>query len=60
MAIIFHEGSRQFHLFNREVSYIIRVMENGQLENLYYGKAIRDREDFGHFHEETMRSQMSV
>lgn len=60
MAIIFHEGSRQFHLFNSEVSYIMSIMENGQMENLYYGKAIHDREDFGHFHEEEMRSQMSV
>ena len=26
------------------------------MENLYYGKAIHDREDFSHFHEELMRS----
>ena len=60
MPVIFHEQTKQFHLFNSEVSYIIRIMENGQLENLYYGKALRDREDFSHFHEELMRSQMSV
>ena len=60
MPVIFHEETRQFHLFNSEVSYIIRIMENGQMENLYYGKAIHDREDFSHFHEELMRSQMSV
>lgn len=60
MSVVFHEQTKQFHLFNREVSYIIRIMENGQLENLYYGKALHDREDFSHFHEELMRSQMSV
>ena len=60
MAVIFHKNSKQFHLFNNKVSYIIRVMENGQLENLYYGKAIRDKDDFSYFHEECMRSQMSV
>ncbi len=60
MAIVFHEKSKEFHLFNQEVSYLIRVMENGQLENLYYGKALKDRDDFSHQHDETMRSLMSV
>lgn len=60
MPVIFHEQTKQFHLCNGEISYIIRIMENGQMENLYYGRALRDREDFSHFHEELMRSQMSV
>lgn len=60
MAVIFHKNTRQFHLYNDQMSYIIRVMENGQIENLYYGKAIHDREDFSCFHEECMRSQMSI
>ena len=60
MAIIFHEQSKCFHLYNNEVSYIMRIMENGQLENLYYGKKIHDKEDFTYFHDEAMRSQMSV
>ena len=60
MAIIFHKQSKCFHLYNAEVSYIMRIMENGQLENLYYGKKIHDKEDFAYFHDEAMRSQMSV
>ncbi|MCD7866915.1 MAG: alpha-galactosidase [Clostridiales bacterium] len=60
MAVIFHEATRTFHLFNKEISYIIRIMENDQLENLYYGKKITDKEDFTYLHEEGMRSQMSV
>ena len=60
MAIIFHEQPKIFHLSNREVSYLIRIMENGQLENLYYGKALKDREDFSYLHDEAMRSLMSV
>ena len=60
MAIIFHKQSKCFHLYNNEVSYIMRIMENGQLENLYYGKKIHDKEDFVYFHDEAMRSQMSV
>ena len=60
MAIIFHKQSKCFHLYNNEVSYIMRIMENGQLENLYYGKKIHDKEDFAYFHDEALRSQMSV
>ena len=60
MAIIFHEESRCFHLYNNEVSYIMRIMENEQMENLYYGKRIHDKADFTYFHDEAMRSQMSV
>lgn len=48
MAIIYHENTQEFHLCNNEISYIIRVLQNGQLGHLYYGKKIRDREDFGH------------
>ena len=51
MAIVFHKESRCFHLYNAEVSYIIRIMENEQLEQLYYGKRIHDREDFTYLHE---------
>lgn len=48
MPIIFHEKTKQFHLFNDSVSYIIQIMPNGQLGNLYYGTKLGDREDFGY------------
>ena len=60
MAIVFHEKTNTFHLTNKDVSYLIRIMENGQLENLYYGKALKDREDYSYMHEEEPRSQMSI
>ena len=60
MSIVFHESSKTFHLFNKEVSYIINVLANGGIENLYYGKAVRDRESFAHHHEEMGRSHMAV
>ncbi len=60
MPIIIHEKTGTFHLTNDSVSYIFRIMENEQLENLYYGKKIHDREDFSHLHEEEMRPQMSI
>lgn len=52
MAIIFHEKSKQFHLYNTDVSYIIEIMDNGQLGNLYYGKRVHDKEDYSYLHEE--------
>lgn len=60
MAIIYHESTKTFHLTNDKVSYILRVMENGQLENLYYGRRIHDRENFNIYHEEEARSQTSI
>ncbi|MCM3699524.1 alpha-galactosidase [Paenibacillus macerans] len=48
MPIVYHEKSRQFHLYNDEISYIFGIMPNHQPGHLYYGKKIRDREDFSH------------
>lgn len=59
MSIIFHEKSGEFHLTNGKISYIMEIMENGQMGQLYYGKAIRDRESFSHLHEEMPRSLMA-
>ncbi|HHX62881.1 MAG TPA: alpha-galactosidase [Epulopiscium sp.] len=56
MPIIYHETSKQFHIFNKEISYIIEVMENNQLGNLYYGKKITDQESFSYLHEDMKRS----
>jgi alpha-galactosidase len=48
MLIYANSETRQFHLTNGQVSYIFHVMKNGQLGHLYYGKALRHREDFSH------------
>lgn len=48
MSIIFHENSRTYHLFNNKISYIFTVLKNGSLGQIYFGKHIRDREDFSH------------
>ncbi len=57
MPIIYHEQSKEFHLYNKEISYIIEIMEDNQLGNLYYGKKVLDRDSFAHLHEEMKRSQ---
>lgn len=56
MAIKFHEQTGVFHLYNNEVSYIMRIMENGQLEQLYYGSVLHDKAEFTYLHEEVYRS----
>ena len=48
MAIIYHEKSQTFHLFNEEISYVFMVLQNQQLGQLYFGKRIHDREDFSY------------
>lgn len=48
MAIIYHESSQTFHLFNGEISYVFMVLKNHQLGQLYFGKRIHDREDFSY------------
>lgn len=47
--IYINEKNREFHLQNKNASYIFYVMENGQLGQLYYGKKIKNRDDFSHF-----------
>ncbi|WP_455662482.1 alpha-galactosidase [Pradoshia sp.] len=46
MYIQVTNNGTQFHLTNGRLSYIFHVMKNGQLGHLYYGKALRGREDF--------------
>ena len=60
MPVLYREEAQTFHLYNDKISYIIRVMENGQIENLYYGKRISDELSFDIYHEESMRALMSV
>ena len=48
MDIIFHEKSKQFHLFNDRISYIICILPGGEPGNLYAGKRIHDKEDLSY------------
>ena len=51
MPIFYHETSKQFHLTNGKISYIMHVLRSGHLGQLYFGKALRDRESFSHLFE---------
>ena len=35
-----------FHLSTKRTSYLLRVLESGQLESLYYGRKIPECEDY--------------
>ena len=35
MPIVYHEKSKEFHLYNKEVSYLFQIIDNGQLGQLY-------------------------
>jgi alpha-galactosidase len=56
MDIIYHPNSGEFHLFNQKVSYIIKILSNNQLGNLYYGNRVIDRESFSHLQQESYKS----
>jgi alpha-galactosidase len=60
MPVIYHEGAGEFHLCNDDISYIIEIMENGQLGNLYYGKRIHDRDSFAYMHHQIPGSHAAV
>lgn len=51
MPIIFHPETDTFHLYNNSLSYIIKILPNQQIGNLYFGKKIHDRKNFDHLFE---------
>lgn len=59
MSIIFHEKTSVFHLYNEEISYIMMVLKNGHMGQLYFGKRIHDKEDFSYLCENYCRAMGS-
>ncbi len=59
MKIQFHENTKTFHLYNDTISYIMCVLENGHLGQLYCGKKVRDKENFGYLLEKMARPMSS-
>ncbi len=44
MAICFRETAKEFHLYNEKISYILTVLENGQLwTSVFWEKVKRQR-----------------
>ena len=59
MSIFYHESTQTFHLTNGEISYLMKVLPNGALGQLYCGQAVRDRESFDHLLELRSRPMSS-
>ena len=57
MKILYHESSQTFHLQNDSISYIMTILPGGHLAQLYFGRRITDREEFGYLLETSLRSQ---
>lgn len=48
MSVFFNKETKEFHLYNDNISYIFTILKNNQLGHLYYGKKINHRESFEH------------
>lgn len=61
MTIKVNQATKEFHLFNNQVSYIFRVLEkSNQLEHLYFGQRIHHRESFKHLIEREVRPSCNM
>lgn len=59
MNIKFHPSTGIFHLYNDQISYLMMILPSGHMGQLYFGKALRDREDFSHLLETCYRTNAS-
>ena len=48
MNISVNSKKNTFHLYNDEISYIMTVLPNGQMGQLYFGARIHEREDYSY------------
>lgn len=48
MPIKFNNKTKEFHIMNKHISYIFKILENGQLGHLYFGSTISHVEDFSY------------
>ena len=59
MSIVFNEKNQTFHLFNSKISYIMGVLPNGHMGQLYFGKRVHQKEDYSYLLEMVPRSMGS-
>ena len=59
MSIIFNERTKTFHLYNQEISYIMKVLPNEHMGQLYFGKRVHHREDYSYLYETMPRPMTS-
>ncbi|MCI8579110.1 MAG: alpha-galactosidase [Lachnospiraceae bacterium] len=59
MSIKYNEQTHTFHLFNDQISYIMTVLPNQHMGQLYFGRRIHHREDFSYLLETGYRPMTS-
>lgn len=59
MSIKFYENTQTFHLFNDKVSYIMTILPNKHMGQLYFGRRIHDKEDYSYLLETAPRPMAS-
>ena len=60
MSILVNEAQKIFHLQNEYISYIMMVLPNGQLGQLYFGRKIHHRDNFDYLLEGSLRSHSAL
>ncbi|MBR1859387.1 MAG: alpha-galactosidase [Selenomonadaceae bacterium] len=59
MGITYNAETQQFHLFNDRISYLMKVLRNNQIGQLYFGQRVPDNEDYSYLVEESKRPMSS-
>ena len=59
MAIIYNQETGEFHLYNDGISYIMKILRNGQMGQLYFGKKVPAEQSYSYLEEHTKRSTLS-
>lgn len=55
MGICFHETSKEFHLYNDKISYLMKVLRNGQIGQLYFGRRVPIKDSYDYLLENRYR-----
>lgn len=55
MGIFVNEKTGEFHLYNKEISYLFKVLRNKQLGQLYFGKRIPQKDNYDYMIENAYR-----
>lgn len=59
MAIYFNDATKEFHLCNDSISYVMKILRNGQLGQLYFGEKVPQEKSYGYLEEHTHRPTTS-
>ena len=55
MGVIFNEKTGEFHLYNENISYLMKILRNGQMGQLYFGRKVPQKNDYGYLIENRYR-----